>query len=209
MASLSFVPVPKLIDLLNTADPTKSMYLRVLSMTRLAVGADPLNPSAVIDLAKEKIVPFSEESIKAPEIAPAIPVGTRANIAIVPDWRASRRGGEYWYELKDQRADFRSLKDLLGGALLAFETASPGTLEKLSHIKPRSRRIVSRDPNQLFDKGHLAKEYAEKLGNDGWFYGTNNSAHETSAWLERACSCAGFGWGVDFKTNLYPSVDDL
>jgi hypothetical protein len=46
----------------------------------------------------------------------------------------------------------------------------------------------------------MAAEFAEQLGS-GWWYGTNNSAQETRAWLERACSCAGLTWGVEFKTN--------
>jgi len=37
---------------------------------------------------------------------------------------------------------------------------------------------------------------------DGWWYGTNNSAGETNAWLERACSCSGLAWREDFKTSL-------
>jgi hypothetical protein len=97
---------------------------------------------------------------------------------------------------------------LLAEGLRAFEAAKPGTLEKLPHIKPRSRRIVSRDPKQLFDKPHLAKDYAEKL-NDDWYFGTNNSAMETNTWLQRACSCAGLLWDKDFKTSLTPTIEDL
>ena len=201
MASVSFVQVSKLVDLLSAAGPTKSMYLRILSSTRLAVGTDPLNPSAVIDLAKEKVVPFSDEATKVPEPVPAANSGWTSNPDDVPGWRSSRRGGEYWFELNGKRSEFHSLRDLLAGALRALEKVRPGTLEKLSHIKPRSRRIVARDPKDLFDKERLAKEYAEKL-TDGWFYGTNNSANETNTWLERACSCAGLKLGTEFKTSL-------
>ena len=100
------------------------------------------------------------------------------------------------------------MRDLLAGGLRALQEARPGTLEKLSHIKPRSRRIVARHPKDLFDKDHLAQEYAVKLS-DGWYYGTNNSAQETNAWLERASSCAGLKWGAEFKTNMTVTIDDL
>jgi hypothetical protein len=123
----------------------------------------------------------------------------------IPGWRPSRRGGQYWFELNGKRSEFHSLRDLLAGGLSALEDARPSTLEKLSHIKPRSRRIVARDPKELFDKDHLAKDYAEKL-KDGWYYGTNNSANETNSWLERACSCAGLKWDTEFKTSITLTV---
>ena len=207
MASLSFITTGKLSELLNVADPKKSMYLHVLNSTRLAIGVDPLNPSAVIDLANETIMPFTEGPIKTSEQ----PVKPEEKWTSNPDeavaWRAARRSGEYWLEVDGKRSEFYSLRDLLAGGLRTLEEKSPGTLEKLSHIKPRSRRIVARDPKDLFDKEHLAKEYAEKLA-DGWYYGTNNSAQETNAWLERAASCAGFKWDEKFKTSIN-SLDAL
>jgi hypothetical protein len=206
MASFSYATTAKFTDLLNIADPKKSMYLRILSSTRIAIGPDPMKPIAVIDLAKEEILPFSEEPLKATEPAPSEGQWT-SNPDEVPGWRSSRKGGEYWFELNGKRSDFHSLRDLLAGGLKALEEARPGTLEKLSHIKPRSRRIVARDPKDLFDKDHLAKDYADKL-TDGWYYGTNNSANETNVWLERAASCAGLKWGEEFKTSIH-SIDAL
>jgi hypothetical protein len=207
MASVTYLQTSKLIELLNTADPKKTMYVRVLSSTRLSIGPDPMKPSAAIDLVKEKIVPFAEEALK--DLAP----GPQSEGKGLPNpdetqaWRTSRRSGEYWFELNGKRQEFHSLRDLLAGGLNALEKERPGTLEILSHIKPRSRRIVARDPKELFDKDHLAKDYAEKLM-DGWYYGTNNSAAETDNWLERATTCAGLKWGEEFKTSIN-SVDKL
>lgn len=117
----------------------------------------------------------------------------------------TRRSGNYWLELNGHRVEHSSLKDLLSEGLRALEQTRPGTLEKLTRIKPRSKRIVARDPKHLFDRSHLAKGCSEKLI-DGWWFGTNNSADETNAWLERACSCSGFIWGEDFKTSLSDNV---
>jgi hypothetical protein len=64
---------------------------------------------------------------------------------------------------------------------------------------------VARDPSHLFDKQHLSEDHSERLI-DGWWYGTNNSASQTRAWLQRACSCAGLKWGDDFKTSLTPTI---
>src|ERR1700730_13918399 len=206
MATLSFLPVSKLLNLLTIVDPKKTMFVQVLSSTRLAVGTDPLKPSAVVDLSKETIVPY--EDATAPvngekDILLAKP-DVRETVAI----RTTRRSGDYWFEIKGLRTACHSLKELLAGGLRALESDKPGTLEQLSHVKPRSRRIVARDPKLLFDRTHLAKDYAEKLV-DGWFYGTNNSTNETNAWLERACACAGLKWGEEFKTSITPSLDDL
>lgn len=202
MASLAFCPSSKLVELLRTADPQKNMFVRVLSSARLAVGADPLKPSAIIDLSREAIIPFADSKILVPQ--EAAPDEIRETTS-----RATRRSGEYWYELKGKRTECHSLKELLALSLLSIEKAVPGTLDKLTHVKPRSRRIVARNPKDLFDKPHLAKDYAERLGKDGWYYGTNNSAAETANWLQRASEIAGFRWGAQFNTSLIPTIESL
>jgi hypothetical protein len=116
--------------------------------------------------------------------------------------------GDYWLAIRGKRIECESLKELLAEGLKAIERTKPGTFDNLSRIRGRSRRIVARDANQLFDKPHLVKEYAEPLIN-GWYYGTNNSARETNVWLQRAAECAGLAWGVDFTTNLGSTIDDL
>jgi hypothetical protein len=199
MANLAYVPTSTLQALLKSADPKSTMYVRILTANRLALGTDPLTPSTVIDFSKEKVLPYGQDESSRAAAQPATAPG--ANVIEVPAWRPSRRGGEYWFEMDGRRVECRSLKELLSAGLLALESAQPGTIEKLSHIKPRSRRIVARDPKQLFDKDHLAKDYAEKL-TEGWFFGTNNSANETNAWLQRACECAGVTCGEQFKTSI-------
>lgn len=192
MANLSFLPTAKLADLLTSADPQKKLYVQVLN-NRLVLGADPLQPTDVIDFSNEMIapyVPFRAESHSAANEQP-----------YVKGAKLARRGGDYWFEIKGKRFEYRSLKELLAEALKALEHSKPGTLDNLTRIRGRSRRIVARDPNQLFDKPHLVKEYSEKLIN-GWHYGTNNSARETNVWLRRAAECAGLRWGTDFSTSL-------
>src|SRR5262249_24744469 len=160
---------------------------------RLALGTDPLAPSTVIDFSKERVLPYAPDETPVASVQPG-PAATSASAIEVPKWRTPRRSGEYWFGIDDRRVECRSLKQLLSAGLLALESASPGTLEKLSHIKPRSKRVVARDPKHLFElRDDLAKKYAEKL-NEGWFFGINNSANETNTWLERACSCAGMTW---------------
>jgi hypothetical protein len=114
----------------------------------------------------------------------------------------------YWFEIKGKRTECGSLKELLAEALKALERTKPGTLNNLSRMRGRSRRIVALDPSQLFDRPDLAKKYAEKLVN-GWYFGTNNSAEQTNVWLQRAAECAGLAWGKDLMANLAPTLEEL
>ena len=110
--------------------------------------------------------------------------------------------------LRARRVNCRSLKQLLSSGLRALDELRPGTLEKLYHLKPRSRRIVARHPQELFNRDDLIEKYSEQLMH-GWWYGTNNSANETEIWLRRACHCAGMAWRQDFITSLTRAVDTL
>jgi hypothetical protein len=147
----------------------------------------------VIEFSREAIYPFSLDEIV--QVAAAPPAHPR------PAARRSRQSGEYLMEINDHTIECHSLKELLAEGLKAFEAERPGTLEKLSNFKGRTKRIVARDPARLFDRSTLVKNYAEKLA-DGWWYGTNNSATETNNWLKRACEVAGLTWGKDVTTTL-------
>jgi hypothetical protein len=195
MASLSFIGSAKLVELVRNADPKGLMKVRVLTGHRLAMGADPLSPSLVLDLSKEMISPYSDS-----QETPAVAVG---NVLEKRDTHTStgRRSGSYAFELEGRTHQCKSLKEMLRMSLESLEQVAPGTLEQLSHIKPRSKRIVARDPKMLFETASLAGEYSEKLSN-GWWMGTNNSAQETTSWLKRAVLCAGLRWGTDFSTDI-------
>ncbi|WP_254027898.1 hypothetical protein [Mesorhizobium ventifaucium] len=158
--------------------------MRVLSVTRLSLETDTFQPVSLIDLAEEKII-VAEGAVEMPAAAP----------------KASRKSGNYQLVVFGEKFDAYSLKELLGTGLRALEKHKPGTLEKLSKIKTTTKRIVAHDPAALFDSEGLSEKFSMQLMN-GWWYGTNNSAQETDAWLKRACDCAGVKWGKDFSTNL-------
>ena len=204
MASLAFISSSKLVELLKSSDPERKMYVRIMGTNRLALGTDPLQPSTVIDLSRETIGAFTaSEAGQSRSNPPA--EEPKFNVS-----KITRRSGDYSFEIKGKQTECGSLKELLAEGLMALERAKPGTLENLSRIRGRSRRIVARDANLLYDKPHLVSEYAERLMSN-WFYGTNNSARETNVWLQRAAECAGFKWGSDFSTNLgtIPKLENL
>lgn len=193
MGQITSISAAKLIDLLRQASQQGDLRVVVLNSTRLGLGANPYQPQAVIDLLSENIEPFSAVAVPSP--APREPSPLNGG------FRRTRSTGMYELNLRGRPTQYGSLKGLLAGALKEIETSSPGTLAKLANHKARTKRIVARDPKDLFDQIELAEKYAEPLI-DGWFYGTNNSAEETKTWLRRACEYASLQWGKDLRINL-------
>ncbi len=185
MASVSFISTEKLISLLAEADPRKDLLVRVIDATRLSLETRSFQMVATIDLANEKVIGATSNETSTPIIVQKI----------------SRKSGKYFFDFFGQTREVNSLKELLAEGLLALENACPGTIEKLSQVKKNTKRIVSRLPSDLFDTPGLSEKYSQKLS-DGWWFGTNNSAQETKAWLERACNCANVTWGKDFSTSV-------
>lgn len=188
---LSFIATATLAELASSAEKQGYTYAQVQSKNLLALGADPLNPTHVIDFTKEVIRPIS--STVSPSDLETPPAGGAR--------RASRRSGDYYIEVKGDMIECVSLKGVLSEGLKSLERLHPGTLDELSTIRPRSKRIVSRDPEQLFKKPELVQKYSEKLV-DGWWFGTNNSSDETLTWLRRGAEIAGLEWGKDIMTSI-------
>jgi hypothetical protein len=184
----------KLVELLQSAGATRPIFAQVLD-GNLVLGTNPFQPTNVIDFSGEIVRPLEDRDVGRqgpPQPEPAL----------IPRRRLSRQGsGKYLLEIDDNTTEYMSLKEMLAGGLRTLEKRKPGTLDRLAAVKPRSKRIVAREPQGLFDQQALAKDYAEKLM-EGWWYGTNNSADETNTWLKRACELAGLKWGKDVSTSL-------
>lgn len=191
MANFAQIKASKLASLLSESSRHGDFYVGISGDASLVLSSSPFEPKFQIDFSTEMIRPFSVDikgSVKRLSSTPIFDKGVR-------------RSGNYWFEIQGERTECISLKELLNKALRELEARSSGTLEKLSQIKPRTRRIVARDPKALFDRQHLAKDHSQQLMG-GWWVGTNNSADETKTWLKRACLCANLKWGREFKTSL-------
>jgi hypothetical protein len=184
---VSLIKTQRLRELLQSADPTGEMFAQILPDGRLGLGSDPFRPEVGIDFGAERALQISAEGLPSQQQPAELP--------------RQRGRPAYDFELRGQVIRSGSLKEVLRHGLLAFERMVPGTLEKLSLIKPRSKRIVAHDRNDLFESRNLTKDFSERLDADWWF-GTNNSAQETRAWLERAAACSGLDWGRDCSTNF-------
>jgi hypothetical protein len=196
MAHVSYIEAVKLINLLKEAGSGQPMFVRVHSANQLALGSDPLEPSLVIDLSKEVLRPIGNAEISkgTDPIRPKVESPENTH-------KKHRQTGKYLLEIKGKTTECGSLKQLLAEGLKTLEFHRSGTLERLSTIKPRTKRIVAHSPDDLFDDPKLARQYSEKLM-PNWWFGTNNSAQETNAWLERACALAGLKWGESFLTSI-------
>jgi hypothetical protein len=199
MANLLYIPASKLIALVREADKGGDMYAQITSDNHLALGDDPIKPRYVIDFASEKLALWSDSRPLMPSCPePDVPAATTFEYG--SRHRLLRRSGKYWIECKGHRTDCGSLKECLAEGLRQIESLRPETLEGLSHVKPRSKCIVARNPSDLFGQSELTEKYAERLS-DGWWYGTNNSAQETITWLKRACAIAQLTWQKDFRVS--------
>jgi hypothetical protein len=203
MASVSYIKADKLVDLLRSACSNKEMFVRVLSSTKLALGQDALSPSIIIDLSKENMYPHRPDEFSAlVEVVPEKRVVEQSiPLDALQGGRGTRRGGYCKLEFKGKVLEFQSQKELLSKSLILLESSHAGTLESLSSIKPRTRRIVAKDRKLLFDNQNLVADHSERLIGD-WWYGTNNSADQTLSWLQRACDCAGLVWGKEFRITF-------
>jgi hypothetical protein len=200
MATVAYVRSGKLIELLREVDPKSEMLVSIVNGCQLALGRDPLRPASVIDFSNET------HSAVAPANGAAVPAKAeqtpQKSTEVDFTSRVGRVSGQHWFELKGKKRECRSVKDLLLQSLKAIEAERPGTLEKLSGLRKRTKKIVAREPNQLFlVNKHLVKDHAEQLMG-GWWVGTNNSSQETEAWLRQAAEYADLSWGREFKTSL-------
>jgi len=202
MAQVNFISATKLVDLLTEANRLGHMNVRVLTTNQLALGIDPLRPSSVIDLSREVVRSLEQgtdqKTVEPPALSPT-PAGPPRPHS--PSPRPSRTTGKYSFQIKGKTIECRSLKEMLAKCLRAYEQYKPGTLDKLSKVSPRSKHIVAREPRHLFEKADQVEKYTERLVGD-WWYGTNNSAQETEAWLKRGAELCGLDWGTDVTTSL-------
>jgi hypothetical protein len=196
MAQVAEIPTKVLIRLLREVDPIGSGVVQIVDRARLAVGAGSMAGISIIDLATESI----ESAKSARTFARNYPAKSKKRDEFAVS-RLKAPAGKYLLQVGDEVSEHSSLKELLAAGLSVLEMLSPGTLEKLSAIKPRSKRIVARNRNDLFESNALAAQYGERL-NTVWWFGTNNSSQETNSWLRRGCEMASLKWGSEFNTSL-------
>ena len=103
----------------------------------------------------------------------------------------------YVIDLLGDTIEERFLIEAYRHCLLKLADLDPGFLERLSEVTTSARRIVSRNPTDLYRKSpHLAEECA-KLLKSPWWFDTNLSWPQCKNRLKSACDVADILYGVD------------
>ncbi len=100
-----------------------------------------------------------------------------------------RRTGNFSLLLEGKLVPAQSQRALLLVALQEIERARPGTLEKVSAEKGRTKRPVARRRELLYEDPKLSR-YAEQIEGN-WWVATNNNAWEVQKVIRRAAFHAG------------------
>jgi hypothetical protein len=199
VATFQIMETGALIGLLQTAENRGGKFVCIKD-DRILLGENPLHPDLEIDFGSDKISARDTSAINGTQAGIGQPKPQEPNAAQSLGFRTRVRGA-HWFVLLGERSECRSVKDLFLSALKSLETKRPGTFEKLSHVKKRTKRIISRNRTALFEKQHLVEDYSLQIA-DGWWVGTNNSSQEVESWLRQAIECAGLQWGRDFTCSL-------
>ncbi|WP_333605216.1 hypothetical protein [Novosphingobium sp.] len=148
----------------------------------LVVGDYP-TPQMRFDFASEALV----------SVAPAPPTEKRVISFLA---QARRVGQKYELETEEAIYKFGSATQLLIEGLNIIEENFPGTLEKFSMRKGRSKRAVARTRAEICDYPHPDSHSAELKS--GYFAATNNKDPEARGFLREAAEIAGLKWGKNF-----------
>jgi len=156
----------------------------------LVAGTYPL-PKARFDFATERFVEIESRNSVLKEGSSSV---FKKRISLLGE--APKMGQNYEIETMDAIYRVGSATQLLIQGLNIIEDKYPGTHEKLSTRKKRSKRIVARDRSNLYDVPH-PDSHSMKL-KSGFYVATNNKATEALGFLRDAAETAGLQWGSSF-----------
>jgi len=111
------------------------------------------------------------------------------------------RQGKYSFELLGECGSADTLGDLLVGALRSLAELDNRFLPKLAEKKARTRRLVARNPVDIYPNNKPLAHYS-KIVCDGWWVGTNYSRQDVIRILSTACRVAGINWNEDLLVNF-------
>lgn len=157
------------------------------SLVRTASLRDRLCPRAALSVRPAS----AEGSGVAPTRATRVEHGAASNWRDIelPTECPGRRTGNFSIVLEGEVVPAKSQRDLLLVGLTAIERMRPGSLEKLSCERGRTKRPVARMRELLYGDARLAKHAARIEG--GWWVATNNSFPEVEKFIRRAAFHAG------------------
>ena len=114
-----------------------------------------------------------------------------------PKASVSRRTQDIQFIMRGRSFTAPNAISLLETVLKELARTDDSFFERLSKVRGRTRRYVSREPSLLYEgRPDLAEKYVRALGN-GWWMGTNYSRTVIDKVLREACAVAGLKFGQD------------
>lgn len=130
------------------------------------------------------------EVFKIPESSPSQPPPGPVKV--------TRQTGRFAFVLSGERVEERNLKSAYMSCLRKLAHLDSHIIERLAEIETRARRIVARNPSDLYlRKPELAEKFAAQL-TDHWWVDTNLSRQQCERRLQTACDVAG----LKFRSDL-------
>ena len=109
--------------------------------------------------------------------------------------RTLRRTGTYVFTLRGERVVAGSLKEAYTKCLLKLGELDSQFYDRLSEQATRSRKIIAKNPTDLYaKKPGLAEKHAHRLAGP-WWVDTNLSRPQCEKRLRMACEVAGLQFG--------------
>lgn len=119
----------------------------------------------------------------------------------------NRRTGVYGFDLMGKHFEEMSLREAYKRCLMELATMDGQFLEKLAERRTRARRIVARDPRDLYLRTpKLAEKFADRLIGPWWF-DVNLSQEQVENRVEIACDVAGLQFGEDLKLEFPEPIE--
>ncbi len=113
-----------------------------------------------------------------------------------------RRTRTYAFELLGERVEEGNLKTAYMSCLRKLAELDHQFLDELSKEKTRSRKIIARDPKELYLKTPgLSEKFAVHLMGQ-WWIDTNLSQSQVEWRLEQACAVADLQFGSDLVLDF-------
>lgn len=194
MANVSYVSGAVLLDRVRNLGPAESLHVSV-SDGLLVAGTNPVAPDFYFDFDTERFEPLKaaararKDNVRDMPIIDAVELDT------------GRATGLYTVEVRGKARSYKNLKQALRETVLLLSENDDLFLENVARERARTRGLVSRNRDALFDNRHLAEKHAERLSN-GWWLNTNNSTEQVKRWLRVMARHAGLAWNQDIRISF-------
>jgi hypothetical protein len=201
MASVTFVEANRFFSEVQKIGNLSKLFISLSADGKIACGQNPIDSSHFFDFKQEQFVLAGKAALGG---AADNAQDSRQAVAVAPPIDSGRTTGLYTIEIRGRARSYKSLKQLLGETLLMLGENDGEFLERVAHEKTRSRHLIAKKPEGLFDNKFLSSDavkYAKLLPN-GWWLNTNNSTPQVKNWIAVIANAANLNWNRDIRISF-------